>query len=68
MTRPLQGPAPRLRAPEGSVDTHMHIFTAAHPSRPGGPPAPEPATVADYRVVQARLGTRRAVVVQPNAY
>src|SRR5438132_333735 len=60
--------APKLSAPPGSCDAHIHIydprFTA---SRPGARLTRE-ATVADYRLLQKRLGTTRAVVVQPAAY
>lgn len=47
--------SPRLTAPAGACDAHIHIFD------PG-------ATVADYRLLQARIGTTRAVVVQPKLY
>jgi len=66
--RPLSGPAPKLKAPPGAVDTHIHIFLEGHGGQPGGPPLPPPATVEDYRRVQRRLGLERAVVVQSNAY
>jgi D-galactarolactone isomerase len=56
---------PHLRAPAGACDAHLHIVdkrfrTADHktPLLPG-------ATVADYRRLQQRIGTSRAVVVQP---
>lgn len=68
MKRPLTGPAPRLKAPPGACDTHMHFYGATYPKHPDGPvPVPD-ATVADYRQVMTRLGTERVVVVQPNAY
>jgi D-galactarolactone isomerase len=69
MTRPLEGPAPKLRTPPGAVDTHIHFYTSDHEGQPGGPPPPaEDATVEDYALVQKRLGLTRAVVVQGNAY
>ncbi len=66
--RPLSGRAPRLQTPPGVVDTHIHIFTEGHAGQPGGPPPPEPATVANYRRFQQWLGLAKAVVVQSNAY
>lgn len=59
---------PRLAAPPGACDTHMHFYDQAVPSAPGGPPIPGHFPVAKYRAVQARLGLARVIVVQPNAY
>jgi D-galactarolactone isomerase len=67
-TRPLSGPAPRLKAPAGATDCHMHVYLEGFNSQPGGPPIAELATVADYSLVQQRLGLERVVVVQSNAY
>jgi len=67
-TRPLTGPAPKLVAPAGATDCHMHIFAEGFDSQPGGPPIAQLATVEDYRVVQRRLGLERVIVTQPNAY
>lgn len=67
-SRPLGGPSPRLVAPEGTVDCHMHIFPEGHAAQAGGPPIAELATVEDYAAVQAWLGVTRAVVVQSNAH
>lgn len=53
---------PRLVAPAGACDSHIHIadarFRADFPARFAG------ATLADYRLLQRRIGTRRAVIVQ----
>jgi D-galactarolactone isomerase len=68
MTRPLTGPAPRLKAPAGACDTHMHFYSTRYPKHPDGPSPPPEATVADYRQVMTWLGIERVVVVQPNAY
>lgn len=68
MKRPLTGPAPRLKAPPGACDTHMHFYGARYPKHPDGPVPVADATVADYRQVMTWLGTERVVVVQPNAY
>jgi D-galactarolactone isomerase len=60
--------APRLAAPPGACDTHMHFYDLAVPSLPGGPPVPGTYTVAMYRALRKRLGLERVIVVQPNAY
>ena len=58
-------PAPKLRAPAGACDCHMHIFEPRFPARANTPYTPPVATVPDYRrIVQKRLGLSRAVVVQ----
>lgn len=59
---------PRLVPPAGACDTHMHVYDAAVPSAPGGPPIPGHFPAARYREMQARLGLERVIVVQPNAY
>ena len=59
---------PKLVAPPGAWDTHMHIYDAGVPSAPGGPALPGHFPVAAYREVQRQLGLERTVVVQPNAY
>ncbi|MGH6903587.1 MAG: amidohydrolase family protein [Geminicoccaceae bacterium] len=62
--------APRLKAPPGATDTHMHFYDTAdrYPVAPTAAFLPPPARVADYRKVQRRLGLERVVVVQPSAY
>jgi D-galactarolactone isomerase len=60
---------PRLAAPPGSCDCHVHIYDRTAPlAVPGANPGPAWADLQGYRALQARLGIRRAVVVQPNAY
>jgi len=59
---------PKLAAPPGACDTHMHFYDRAVPPAPGGPPVPGHYTVPMYRQLQARLGLTRVIVVQPNAY
>ncbi len=58
---------PRLQAPPGTCDTHMHVYEKRFPLLPGSVPPPD-APVSSYREVQQRLGLSRAVIVQPNAY
>jgi D-galactarolactone isomerase len=58
---------PKLVAPPGACDTHIHFYDAAAPVAAGAP-MPGSRTVAQYRAVQRRLGLERVVVVQPNAY
>jgi len=56
---------PKLKAPPGSTDCHIHIYD------PRFQPAvkrPTNATVADYRLLQKRLGFSRVVIVQPRNY
>lgn len=60
--------APKLRAPAGAFDTHMHIYDERFPAAPGGRAPPGHFPVEAYRHLQARLGVTRPVVVQPNAY
>lgn len=67
-TRPLDGPAPKLKAPAGATDCHIHLYLPGYEAQPGGPSIPELATVADYRRFQKWLGLERVIVTQPNAY
>ena len=53
---------------QGACDTHMHFYDATHPAAPEAVLRPPDASVADYRAVQAALGTDRVVVVQPTTY
>jgi D-galactarolactone isomerase len=46
----------------------MHVYDAAVPSAPGGPPLPGHFPVEAYRAMRSRLGLERVIVVQPNAY
>lgn len=67
-TRPLDGPAPRLKTPPGATDCHMHFYVPGFEAQPGGPPIAEWATPDDYAIVQKRLGLERVVITQSNAY
>lgn len=59
---------PAFRLPEGAIDCHMHIYDDRFPVAPGTTLRPPNATVAQYRLLQARLGVRRNVVVTPSTY
>lgn len=59
--------APKTRAPANATDCHFHIYDNRFPPAPGGLPAPD-AMPADYRALQARIGTTRGVVIQPSLF
>jgi predicted TIM-barrel fold metal-dependent hydrolase len=59
---------PSLQAPPGATDCHHHIYDARFQPDPKAVLKPAPATVADYRLFQKRIGTSRNVVVQPSTY
>lgn len=59
---------PRLKAPLGACDTHMHLYDRRYPLAPTALGPPPEAGVAEYREIQRRLGLTRTVVVQPSAY
>ena len=67
VTRILTGEPPRLKAPAGTCDTHMHFYNSNYAALPGTP-LPADASVEDYRQVMRWLGIERTVIVQPNAY
>ena len=57
--------APKLKAPANAVDCHIHIYDPRFQ-----PPVAHPlnGTVADYRLLQKRIGVSRVVIVQPRNY
>ncbi len=60
---------PRLDVPTGACDCHHHIYDGRFPVSPHWRQGfPTGATIADYRLLQRRLGTTRSVVVQPSTY
>ncbi len=59
---------PRLVAPLGACDCHMHFYDGRYPGMPGSIRQHSDATVADYALLQQRIGTKRVVVVTPSAY
>jgi D-galactarolactone isomerase len=60
---------PRLAAPANACDCHIHIYDAARfaPLRPAARMQAQ-ASVAEYRLLQRRIGTWRTVVVTPAVY
>jgi predicted TIM-barrel fold metal-dependent hydrolase len=60
--------APRLAAPANACDCHMHIYdTRFAPVRPGSRMQAQ-ASVAEYRLLQRRIGLSRVVIVTPAVY
>jgi D-galactarolactone isomerase len=59
---------PRLVAPSGACDTHMHIYDHRFPLAPTSTFDPGDALVPDYLAMRKRLGIERNVVVQPAGY
>lgn len=60
---------PKLRAPKGTCDSHIHILEPRFAATSGwkGEPVNE-ASVTAYRRFQARMGTERVVIVTPSTY
>lgn len=60
---------PRMEMPPLACDAHMHIFDPAYPRGAGSTGhGSDHATCAEYRLLQRRLGTERAVIVTPRYY
>jgi len=60
---------PHLKVPMNATDCHHHIYDPERfPYDPNAMLKPLPGTVADYRMLQKRLGTTRNVIVQPSTY
>jgi len=59
---------PKLKAPPGACDTHMHIYDRRFPIAPTAKIVAPDASVPDYLKMRARLGIERTVIVQPSAY
>ncbi len=63
-----EGKVPRLTAPSGACDTHMHVYDDRFKLAPTATFKPPQAPAADYLAMRARLGIARTVVVQPTGY
>ena len=59
---------PRFKAPADACDCHLHIYDPRLPMAWPNLRATPEASVAEYRLLQRRIGTTRAIVVQPAAY
>jgi D-galactarolactone isomerase len=60
---------PRFKAPPLACDSHIHIMDTRFPASPHWKGQPvEDATVEAYRQFQRRIGTTRAVLVNPSTY
>jgi predicted TIM-barrel fold metal-dependent hydrolase len=59
---------PSFEVPEKGCDCHMHIFNRRFAPSPHWRRQPPDAPVAAYRKLQQRLGTERAVIVNPSTY
>lgn len=59
---------PAIAVPPGACDCHIHAYDARYPATPGARLSPPDATMAQYREIQARLGTQRAVLITPSTY
>ena len=59
---------PRLKAPAGTCDTHMHVYDSKYPTAPTAKFVPPDAQVSAYRNMCKRFGIERTVVVQPSTY
>ena len=56
---------PKLVAPPGACDCHMHVYEDRYPLVPR---AVFNTPLEDYLLVQKTLGLSRVVLVQPNGY
>ena len=59
---------PKHKAPANAVDCHHHIYDQRWPLDPHSTVHQDDATLADYRLLQKRIGTVRNVIIQPSAY
>ena len=60
--------APKLAAPAGACDCHMHVFDPRFPASPHWKRTPPDAPLHAYRAFQRRIGTSRTVIVNPSTY
>ncbi|SCK26884.1 Predicted metal-dependent hydrolase, TIM-barrel fold [Variovorax sp. HW608] len=61
-----QPPGPAV--PAGACDCHLHVYDSRFPTAPGARLLPPDASISDYRLLQQRIGTHRAVLVTPSTY
>jgi D-galactarolactone isomerase len=54
--------------PPGACDCHIHVYDNRHAAVSGARLLPPNASIAQYRAVQGRMHTSRAVLVTPSTY
>ncbi len=59
---------PASPAPAGACDCHIHAYDSRYPAAANATLLPPDASMDQYRAIQARLGTQRAVLVTPSTY
>lgn len=59
---------PKLKAPAGTCDCHIHVYDHRFPAAPTAAVVPPDAPLSDYMAMRAKLGIGRTIVVQPSAY
>ena len=73
MTKPCPGPVapktPKLRAPKGACDAHIHVFGPydRFPLNADRSYTPPEATIDSYRKIMAALGVERVVITHGSA-
>ncbi len=65
---PANARRPRLKAPPGTTDTHIHIYDKRFPTAATAVFTPPDALLPEYRQVCELLGIERTIVVQPTTY
>jgi D-galactarolactone isomerase len=60
--------SPIMRVPKNACDAHLHIYDDRFPQAVDAAAGLDLATVHQYRLLQKRLGTSRAVIVTPRSY
>jgi 2-pyrone-4,6-dicarboxylate lactonase len=75
MTKLTAGPdphpnKPKLKAPPGACDTHIHLFgpAAKYPFAPDSPYTSRDALPETFHALQDKLGMSTAVIVSPGGY
>ena len=59
---------PNIALPEGSIDTHVHVFEKKYPLSPGRGYNPPDSTLSDLKHLHKTLGIERVVFTQPSVY
>jgi predicted TIM-barrel fold metal-dependent hydrolase len=60
--------APATPLPQGTIDTHFHVFRSDAPLNTPRSYTPDIATTADWIAFADRLGISRGITVQPSVY